>query len=113
MPLAYNVFSVSLNAYQCALAFLSFLISVHVIFDDAFELNDDVDKFVPNSFVKQLMECMEDAARWCISMNCEKKNVRVTVNQRRYNISQSFFFNCHRFCNNHIYILVKSLSVII
>ena len=38
-------------------------ISVHVIFDDAFELNDDVDKFVPNSFVKQLMECMEDAAR--------------------------------------------------
>ena len=41
-------------------------ISVHVIFDDAFELNDDVDKFVPNSFVKQLMECMEDAARYCI-----------------------------------------------
>ena len=41
----------------------SSFISVHVIFDDAFELNDDVDKFVPNSFVKQLMECMEDAAR--------------------------------------------------
>lgn len=38
-------------------------ISVHIIFDDAFELNDDVDKFVPNHFVKQLMECMEDAAR--------------------------------------------------
>lgn len=36
---------------------------IHIIFDDAFELNDDVDKFVPNSFVKQLMECMEDAAR--------------------------------------------------
>ena len=41
----------------------SYFLSVHVIFDDAFELNDDVDKFVPNSFVKQLMECMEDAAR--------------------------------------------------
>ncbi|WAR00736.1 MYO3B-like protein, partial [Mya arenaria] len=36
---------------------------IHVIFDDAFELNDDVDKFVPNQFVKNFMECMEDAAR--------------------------------------------------
>ncbi|KAH3835621.1 hypothetical protein DPMN_108977, partial [Dreissena polymorpha] len=38
-------------------------LEIHIIFDDAFELNDDVDKFVPNHFVKTLMECMEDAAR--------------------------------------------------
>ncbi|KAL4227394.1 hypothetical protein ACF0H5_012837 [Mactra antiquata] len=38
-------------------------LEIHIIFDDAFELNDDVDKFVPNTFLKQLMECMEDAAR--------------------------------------------------
>lgn len=36
---------------------------IHIIFDDAFELNEDVDKYVPNHFVKTLTECMEDAAR--------------------------------------------------
>jgi len=36
---------------------------VHIIFDDAFELDESVDKYVPNEFVRQLYECMEDAAR--------------------------------------------------
>lgn len=59
--------SFSCNAIIKSLCiFCSFFILVHVIFDDAFELNDDVDKFVPNSFVKQLMECMEDAARYVV-----------------------------------------------
>ena len=49
----------------------SSFLSVHVIFDDAFELNDDVDKFVPNSFVKQLMECMEDAARYIVILHVQ------------------------------------------
>nr|AAY86556.1 chitin synthase [Atrina rigida] len=38
-------------------------LELHIIFDDAFELDDKVDKYVPNSFVRQLIECMEDAAR--------------------------------------------------
>ena len=54
--------TIDLRACVSCITYFLF-ISVHVIFDDAFELNDDVDKFVPNSFVKQLMECMEDAAR--------------------------------------------------
>lgn len=59
--------SFSCNALIKSLCiFCSVFILVHVIFDDAFELNDDVDKFVPNSFVKQLMECMEDAARYVV-----------------------------------------------
>ena len=37
--------------------------AVHVIFDDAFELDDTVDKWVPNMFVRQYIDCMEDAAR--------------------------------------------------
>ena len=40
------------------------LLSVHVMFDDSFELDDDIDRFVPNVFVRQLIECMEDAARY-------------------------------------------------
>ncbi|KAK3099019.1 hypothetical protein FSP39_025327 [Pinctada imbricata] len=40
-----------------------FNLELHVIFDDAFELDEKVDKYIPNSFVKQLVECMEDAAR--------------------------------------------------
>lgn len=40
-----------------------FIITVHIIFDDAFELDESVDKYVPNGFVRQLYECMEDAAR--------------------------------------------------
>ncbi|XP_050401180.2 chitin synthase chs-2 [Patella vulgata] len=36
---------------------------IHIIFDDAFEIDDDFNKYVPNSFVEQLVECMEDAAR--------------------------------------------------
>ncbi|KAL5004693.1 hypothetical protein ScPMuIL_018149 [Solemya velum] len=40
-----------------------FHLEIHIVFDDAFELDDDVDRFVPNGFVKQLIECMEDAAR--------------------------------------------------
>lgn len=55
-----------LNCSKSLYTFGCFFILVHVIFDDAFELNDDVDKFVPNSFVKQLMECMEDAARYVV-----------------------------------------------
>lgn len=39
------------------------LLSVHVMFDDSFELDDKIDRFVPNIFVRQLIECMEDAAR--------------------------------------------------
>ncbi|XP_048256022.1 uncharacterized protein LOC124134072 [Haliotis rufescens] len=40
-----------------------FDLEIHVIFDDSFELDEEKDKFVPNSFVCQLMEVMEDAAR--------------------------------------------------
>ena len=40
-----------------------FIITVHIIFDDAFELDESVDKYVPNEFVRKLYECMEDAAR--------------------------------------------------
>ncbi|ESO87529.1 hypothetical protein LOTGIDRAFT_127716 [Lottia gigantea] len=36
---------------------------IHIIFDDAFEIDDDFNKYVPNGFVQQLIECMEDAAR--------------------------------------------------
>lgn len=38
-------------------------LELHVIFDDAFELDDTVDKWVPNMFVRQYIDCMEDAAR--------------------------------------------------
>ncbi|KAL3866223.1 hypothetical protein ACJMK2_043545 [Sinanodonta woodiana] len=38
-------------------------LEIHIIFDDAFDLDEKVDKYVPNSFVQQLCECMEDAAR--------------------------------------------------
>lgn len=38
-------------------------LELHVIFDDAFELDEKVDKWVPNMFVRQLIDCMEDAAR--------------------------------------------------
>ncbi|XP_062596974.1 uncharacterized protein LOC134258441 [Saccostrea cucullata] len=38
-------------------------LELHIIFDDAFELDDTVDKWVPNMFVRQLIDCMEDAAR--------------------------------------------------
>lgn len=37
--------------------------SVHIIFDDAFELDESVDKYIPNGFVRLLYDCMEDAAR--------------------------------------------------
>lgn len=36
--------------------------SAHILFDDAFELNDD-DKMVPNSFVKLFASLMNEAAR--------------------------------------------------
>ncbi|KAJ8304449.1 hypothetical protein KUTeg_018032 [Tegillarca granosa] len=38
-------------------------LEIHIIFDDAFELDDTVDKYVPNMFVRQFVDCMEDAAR--------------------------------------------------
>ncbi|XP_034323514.2 chitin synthase chs-2 [Magallana gigas] len=38
-------------------------LKLHVIFDDAFELDEKVDKWVPNMFVRQYIDCMEDAAR--------------------------------------------------
>ncbi|XP_076443597.1 chitin synthase chs-2-like [Babylonia areolata] len=38
-------------------------LEIHVIFDDSFELDDAADRYVPNMFVRQLIECMEDAAR--------------------------------------------------
>ena len=38
-------------------------LAVHIIFDDAFEYDSEADRFVPNSFVLQLVEVMEDAAR--------------------------------------------------
>nr|KAG5697370.1 hypothetical protein BaRGS_004096 [Batillaria attramentaria] len=40
-----------------------FDLEVHVMFDDAFELDEESDRYVPNIFVRQLIECMEDAAR--------------------------------------------------
>lgn len=45
--------------------------SAHILFDDAFELNDD-EKMVPNSFVKLFASLMNEAARcvfflWLIS----------------------------------------------
>lgn len=40
-----------------------FLFLVHIIFDDAFELDESVDKYIPNGFVRLLYDCMEDAAR--------------------------------------------------
>lgn len=45
--------------------------SAHILFDDAFELNDD-EKMVPNSFVKLFTSLMNEAARcvfflWLIS----------------------------------------------
>lgn len=40
-----------------------FFFLVHIIFDDAFELDESVDKYIPNGFVRLLYDCMEDAAR--------------------------------------------------
>ncbi|XP_021346055.1 uncharacterized protein LOC110445656 [Mizuhopecten yessoensis] len=40
-----------------------FDLEMHIIFDDSFELDETVDKYVPNMFVRQLVDCMEDAAR--------------------------------------------------
>ena len=54
--LALSVDVIFVNAVPC-------LLSVHVMFDDSFELDDRMDRFVPNIFVRQLIECMEDAAR--------------------------------------------------
>ncbi|KAL8582281.1 hypothetical protein ACOMHN_037038 [Nucella lapillus] len=38
-------------------------LEIHVLFDDSFELDDEADRYVPNMFVRQFIECMEDAAR--------------------------------------------------
>ncbi|XP_052098286.1 uncharacterized protein LOC127733063 [Mytilus californianus] len=40
-----------------------FDLEMHIIFDDAFELDESVDKYIPNGFVRLLYNCMEDAAR--------------------------------------------------
>ncbi|XP_041366849.1 chitin synthase chs-2-like [Gigantopelta aegis] len=40
-----------------------FDLEIHIIFDDAFEYDNETDRFVPNTFVLQLVEVMEDAAR--------------------------------------------------
>ncbi|KAH9515260.1 hypothetical protein Btru_014017 [Bulinus truncatus] len=40
-----------------------FDMEIHIIFDDAFDIDLDANKFVPNNFVKQFIDCMEDAAR--------------------------------------------------
>lgn len=38
------------------------ILSAHIFFDDAMELTDD-DKMVPNTFVVDLMSCVDDAIR--------------------------------------------------
>lgn len=40
-----------------------FDLEIHIVFDDAWEINEKVNRWVPNNFVMQLVECMEDAAR--------------------------------------------------
>jgi len=41
---------------------LCLLLSAHVFFDDAMELDDDEERVV-NNFVKLLVKCMDEAAR--------------------------------------------------
>ncbi|KAK7010869.1 Chitin synthase class 2 [Biomphalaria glabrata] len=40
-----------------------FHMEIHIIFDDAFDIDLENNKFVPNTFVTQFISCMEDAAR--------------------------------------------------
>lgn len=39
------------------------LLVAHVLFDDATELNDD-EEFVPNQFVRQFIEVIDEAGRY-------------------------------------------------
>ena len=42
-----------------------FTFLAHIFFDDAMELSDD-DILVPNSFVADLIDCIEDALRYVL-----------------------------------------------
>ena len=41
-----------------------FIFAAHIFFDDAMELNEEGTEWMPNQFVHEFMECLDDAARY-------------------------------------------------
>ena len=69
----------------------SFFRTAHILFDDTMELNDD-EEFVPNQFVKQLVDVVDEAGRW-VTLTFGMRRPCLPVNPGTLCQSKSSFVN--------------------
>ena len=69
-------------------------IETHIFFDDAFELSDiDEDEMVVNSYVKMLIDCMDEAASFVHQTNMHIRAPKKYPNKKKINYNFMYINN--------------------